>query len=74
VLGAAGSDSVVAQGDVERAFAAAGAAAEMPPSWTTIQLVADRADFWQAGDDDTPAAKTSFTREAGIWTARPALP
>jgi len=74
VLGAAGSDSVVAQGDVERAFAAAGAAAEMPPSWTTIQLVPDRADFWQAGDDDTPAAKTSFTRGAGIWTARPALP
>ena len=73
-LGADGSDSVVAPGDVERAFAAAGAAAEMPPSWTTIQLVPDRADFWQAGDDDTPAAKTSFTREAGIWTARPALP
>ena len=38
-LGADGSDSAVAPGDVERAFAAAGAAEEMPPSWTTIRLV-----------------------------------
>ena len=38
-LGADGSDSAVAPGDVERAFAAAGAAQEMPPSWTTIRLV-----------------------------------
>src|SRR6185369_3203906 len=30
-LGADGSDSAVAPGDVERAFAAAGAAQEMPP-------------------------------------------
>ena len=73
-LGADGSESAVAPGAVERAFAAAGAAAEMPPSWTTIQLVPDRVDFWQAGDDDTPAVKTRFTREAGAWTAAPALP
>jgi pyridoxamine 5'-phosphate oxidase len=73
-LGADGSDSNVAPGDVERAFAAAGAAEEMPPSWTTIRLVPDRVDFWQAGDDDTPATKTRFTQDAGRWTARPALP
>jgi pyridoxamine 5'-phosphate oxidase len=74
VLGADGSDSVVAHGDVERAFAAAGAAQEMPPSWTTIAFVPDRADFWQAGDDDTPATKTRFTLVNGTWTALPALP
>jgi pyridoxamine 5'-phosphate oxidase len=69
-----GSETALAPGDVERAFAAAGAATEMPPSWTTIALVPDRADFWQAGDDDTPAVKTRFTREAGAWTSQPALP
>ena len=46
----------------------------MPPSWTTIALVPDRADFWQAGDDDTPATKTRFTRDDGHWRSRPALP
>ena len=74
VLGAEGSDTVLAQGDVERAFAAAGAARDMPSSWTTIRLVPDRADFWQAGDDDTPAAKTRFTRAGADWTCHPALP
>jgi pyridoxamine 5'-phosphate oxidase len=74
VLGADGSDSAVAPGEIERAFAAAGAAAEMPPSWTTIQLVPDRVDFWQAGDDDTPATKTRFTRDEDAWSSLPALP
>jgi pyridoxamine 5'-phosphate oxidase len=73
-LGAAGSDSAVAPGEIERAFAGAGAAEEMPPSWTTIQLVPDRVDFWQAGDDDTPATKSRFTRDGGAWTSGPALP
>jgi len=73
-LGADGSDSAVAPGEVERAFAAAGAAAEMPPSWTTIAFVPDEADFWQAGDDDTPATKTRFTRDGPAWRSRPALP
>jgi pyridoxamine 5'-phosphate oxidase len=73
-LGADGSDSAVAPGEVERAFAAAGAAAEMPPSWTTIQLVPDRVDFWQAGNDDTPATKTRFTRAEDTWSSRLALP
>jgi pyridoxamine 5'-phosphate oxidase len=74
VLAAGGSDTVVAHGDVERAFAAAGAATEMPPSWTTIRFLPDRADFWQAGDDDIPAAKTRFTRNGPDWTSQPALP
>jgi pyridoxamine 5'-phosphate oxidase len=73
-LGADGSDSVVGPGDVERAFAAAGPAQEMPPSWTTIRFAPDRAEFWQAGDDDTPAAKTRFTLVDGAWRSRPALP
>ncbi len=73
-LGTDGSDTVLAPGDVERAFAAAGAAVEMPPSWTTIRLVPDRADFWQAGDDDIPATKTRFTRDGPAWTSHPALP
>jgi pyridoxamine 5'-phosphate oxidase len=74
VLGAEGSDTVLAHGDVERAFAAAGEAAEMPPSWTTIQLVPDRADFWQSGDDHTPAAKTRFIHDGEAWSSHPALP
>lgn len=69
-----GSETVLAPGAVERAFAAAGAAREMPPSWTTVALVPDRADFWQAGDDDTAATKTRFTLVDGTWIARPALP
>ena len=73
-LGADGSDTAVAPGEIEQAFAAAGAAAEMPPSWTTIQLVPDRVEFWQAGDDDTPATKTRFTREGDAWRSHPALP
>ncbi len=72
--GANRSDVVLAPGDVERAFAAAGDAPDMPPSWTTIRLEPDRADFWQAGDDDTPASKTRFTRPDGTWTAHPTLP
>jgi pyridoxamine 5'-phosphate oxidase len=74
VLGAEGSDTVLAQGDVERAFAAAGAAEEMPPSWTTIRLMPDRVEFWQAGDDDTPAVKTRFVHDGRAWTSHPALP
>jgi pyridoxamine 5'-phosphate oxidase len=73
-LGVDGADTPLADGDVERAFAAAGEAREMPPSWTTVRLEPDRADFWQAGDDDTPAHKTIFTRAGGGWTACPALP
>jgi pyridoxamine 5'-phosphate oxidase len=73
-LGAEGSDTVLAHGDVEQAFAAAGAAEEMPPSWTTIQLVPDRAEFWQAGNDDTPAVKTRFLNDGRAWTSHPALP
>ena len=74
-LGADGSDSAVAPGEIERAFAAAGAAQEMPPSWTTIRLVRDRVDFWQAGDDDTPPTKTRFTRDEDTWyVPLPALP
>jgi len=69
-----GVDSALASGDVERAFAAAGEAGEMPPSWTTIRLEPDQADFWQVGDDDTPASKVRFTRVDGVWQATPVLP
>ena len=71
---ALGVDTPLAPGDVERSFAAAGAAQTMPPSWTTICLEPDQADFWQAGDDDTPAAKTRFIRIDGEWHHHPALP
>lgn len=67
-------DAALAPDDVERAFAAAGEAREMPPGWTTIRLEPDQADFWQVGDDDTPASKTRFTRVDGRWQAAPALP
>jgi pyridoxamine 5'-phosphate oxidase len=69
-----GVGATLGPGDVERAFAAAGAAEEMPPSWTTIRLEPDQADFWQVGDDDTPASKTRFTRVDATWRAGPALP
>lgn len=69
-----GVDATLGAGDVERAFAAAGGAQEMPPSWTTIRLEPDQADFWQVGDDDTPASKVRFTRAGGVWRAAPALP
>ena len=74
VLGADGSDSAVARGEIERAFRGRRGGGETPPSWTTIQLVPDRVDFWQAGDDDTPATKTRFTRDEGTWSSLPALP
>lgn len=73
-LGADRSDGHLAHGDVEHAFAAAGAAADMPTSWTTLRLEPDRADFWQVGDDDTAASKTRFVRTPEGWTTRPALP
>ncbi|MBA3905364.1 MAG: pyridoxamine 5'-phosphate oxidase family protein [Pseudonocardiales bacterium] len=69
-----GGEDEPGPGDVERAFAAAGDAQVMPSSWTTIRLEPDQADFWQVGDDDTPASKTRFTRGAGTWHAAPALP
>ncbi len=69
-----GVDAVLAPGDVERAFAAAGEAQVMPPSWTTVRLEPDQADFWQVGDDDHPASKTCFARVGGAWEAHPALP
>jgi pyridoxamine 5'-phosphate oxidase len=69
-----GVDAALAPGDVERAFAAARDAQEMPPSWTTIRMEPDQLDFWQVGDDDTPASKTRFTRADGTWRPKPALP
>jgi pyridoxamine 5'-phosphate oxidase len=69
-----GVDAALAAGDVERAFAAAGEALDMPPSWTTVRLELDQADFWQVGDDTTPASKTRFTRVDGAWHHHPALP
>jgi pyridoxamine 5'-phosphate oxidase len=69
-----GVDAALAAGDVERAFAAAGEAEVMPPSWTTIRMEPDQADFWQGGDDNTAASKTRFTRVNGTWQVKPALP
>lgn len=69
-----GVDREPAPGEVETAFAAAGAADEMPPGWTTIAVEPDRLDFWQAGDDDTAGSKTRFVRTGGVWRSHPALP
>jgi pyridoxamine 5'-phosphate oxidase len=64
----------VGRGAVERAFDDVASVdpttLEMPPSWTTIRLVPDRLDFWQAGTDVTPPGKTRFVAE-GDHTARP---
>lgn len=69
-----GVDRELGDGEVERAFAAAGAAAEMPAGWTTIRLVPDRVDFWQGGTDEVAAAKTRFVRVDGGWRHHAALP
>lgn len=73
-LGADGSAGRLRPGDVERAFAAAGAATDMPETWTTVRVQPDRVEFWQVGDDAAPAGKTCFVRTSDGWTAYPALP
>jgi pyridoxamine 5'-phosphate oxidase len=45
-----------------------------PPSWTTVRLVPHRLDFWQAGTETTPPAKTRFTRDGDGWRSAPVLP
>jgi pyridoxamine 5'-phosphate oxidase len=70
-------DHAVPPGAVEEAFAAAAAdpaSREAPPSWTTIRLVPDRVDFWQAGSESTPSTKTRFVREGEGWRHFPVLP
>jgi pyridoxamine 5'-phosphate oxidase len=67
----------VPPGAVEEAFDAAAAdpaSREAPPSWTTIRLVPDRVDFWQAGTESTPSTKTRFVREGEGWRHFPVLP
>ncbi|MFD1516086.1 pyridoxine/pyridoxamine 5'-phosphate oxidase [Pseudonocardia yunnanensis] len=80
----------VERGAVERSFddsaARDPATREMPPSWTTIRLVPDRVDFWQAGTEVTPPGKTRFVldgdRRSGAaahkaadgWRCFPVLP
>lgn len=72
-------DYALEPGAVEREFDAADTdprSYRMPPSWTTVRLVPHRADFWQAGTETTPPAKTRFVRErdgAG-WRSFPVLP
>lgn len=76
--GLAAPDFAVETGAVERAFDAAAARppAEltMPPSWTTVRLVADRVDFWRAGAELVPPNKTRFVLGAGGWRSFPVLP
>jgi pyridoxamine 5'-phosphate oxidase len=70
-------DHAVPPGAVEEAFAAAAAdpaSHEAPPSWTTILLVPDRVDFWQAGTADSPSRKTRFMRDGEGWRHFPVLP
>ncbi len=67
----------VPPGAVEEAFdaaAAAPASREAPPSWTTIRLVPDRIDFWQAGTESRPSTKTRFVRDGEGWRHFPVLP
>ncbi|WP_433282145.1 pyridoxine/pyridoxamine 5'-phosphate oxidase [Pseudonocardia xinjiangensis] len=77
--GLAGPGYEVEPGAVEHAFddAAAGhpGTPPMPSSWTTIRLVPERMDFWQAGTDVTPPGKTRFLAEDGhTWRCFPVLP
>jgi pyridoxamine 5'-phosphate oxidase len=73
-----GPDHAVAPGAVERAFAAAAerdpATLPMPASWTTIEVVPARMDFWQAGGELTPPARTRFVRDGDGWRSFPVLP
>ncbi|WP_433283736.1 pyridoxine/pyridoxamine 5'-phosphate oxidase [Pseudonocardia sp. CA-142604] len=77
----------VEHGAVERSFDDAArdpATRAAPPSWTTIRLVPDRADFWQAGTDVTPPDRIRFVLDghpvpppdspAGNWRCFPVLP
>jgi pyridoxamine 5'-phosphate oxidase len=74
----AGPDHAVAPGAVERAFAAAAerdpATLPMPASWTTIEVVPTRMDFWQAGGELTPPVRTRFVRDGDGWRSFPVLP
>ncbi|MCW0215464.1 MAG: pyridoxamine 5'-phosphate oxidase family protein [Pseudonocardia sp.] len=73
----AGPDFAVEPGAVEREFDAAAAAdldAAMPRSWTTIAVTPARMDFWRAGTETTPPAKTRFVRDGGAWRSFPVLP
>jgi pyridoxamine 5'-phosphate oxidase len=46
----------------------------MPASWTTIEVVPARMDFWQAGGELTPPARTRFVRDGDGWRSFPVLP
>lgn len=72
--GLTGPDYAVDAGAVERAFTAAAARPDMPPSWTTLELRPDRVDIWQAGDEHTPPVRTRFVRAAAGWRSFPVLP
>lgn len=70
-------DYAVPPGAVEAAFDAAAAdpaSHEAPPTWTTILLVPDRVDFWQAGTEHSPSVKTRFVRDGEGWRHFPVLP
>ena len=64
-------DVAVEPGAVHRAYDAAADRAEMPPSWTTVQITPERLDFWRAG---TPPSRTRFVRSAGGWESYEVLP
>ena len=74
-LGAGGSDTVLAHGDVERAFAAAGAArgdaAELDddPAGARTERTSGR-----RATTTPPRVKTRFIREDKTWSSHPALP
>lgn len=75
--GLAAPDYAVKPGAVEREFDAAAEdprSTTPPPSWRTIRLVPHRLDFWQAGTDTTPPAKTRFVRDGESWRSFPVLP
>ena len=71
-----GPDHAVEPGAVERAFAAAATRNPLPvpPSWTTVEVVPARMDFWRAGDERTPPSRTRFVRDGDEWRSFPVLP
>ena len=64
-------DTPLDPGAVQRAYDDAADRVEMPPSWTTVQIVPDRLDFWRGG---APPGKTRFVRTDAGWDSYPVLP
>ena len=69
-----GPDRAIEAGAVERAVEAVAATTAMPPSWTTIEVVPEQIDIWQAGTEHTPPTRTRFVLDGSDWRSFPVLP